>query len=192
MSKVTSKADSADTDTKDYESEVYNHAISALANLLPSINTVDSTTQNSIDSEINAYKQSGVDELNDEYNSDLSDLQDDSATRFGNLDNSMFMSGLSNLQNERAKSTSDLENTVESKEYDLLSNALSQNYSYADLLTDIINDYYDNTDSLASAYSKLSSSNNSSALSALSSGSSSKSLSSSDIKNIIASLSLLS
>lgn len=189
MSKVTSSTgNSANADTTDYESQVYNDAMSALADILPSINTIDATTKNAINSEIEAYMQSGVNNINNEYNSELSDLQDNSASRFGNLDNSMFLDGLGNLQNERASAVGDFANQAQSKEADLVSNALDKNYSYVDLLTQIINDYYNNADTLSKTYSNLKSSNTSSSSSS-SSGNSSPILSNSDIKTILSTLS---
>ena len=187
MSKVTSlTGNSANAGTTDYESQVYNDAMGALADILPSINTIDATTKNAINSEIEAYMQSGINNINNEYNSDLSDLQDNSASRFGNLDNSMFLDGLGNLQNERASAVGDFANQVQSKESDLVSNALEKNYSYVDLLTQIINDYYNNANTLSKTYSNLKTPTQSSSSS---SNNSSAGLSNSDIKTILSTLS---
>lgn len=187
MSKVTSSTgNSANADTTDYESQVYNDAMSALADILPSINTIDATTKNAINSEIEAYMQSRMNSINNEYNSDLSNLQNNSASRFGNLDNSMFLDGLGNLQNERASAVGDFANQAQSKESDLVSNALDKNYSYVDLLTQIINDYYNNADTLSKTYSNLKSST---ASSSATPGNSSPALSNSDIKTILSTLS---
>ena len=177
MSKVSSTLSSAasssdnSSNENDYESAIYDYAISTLSEILPNVNTIDGQTQNSIKSEIDAYETSGIEDINKYYNSGLTDLQNDSASRFGNLDNSMFIDSLSDLESERANAVGSFSQDVLSRQSELESEAIEQNYSYVDLLYDIINSYYDNSSVLANIYSQLNSDSSSSSSSSRSNSS---------------------
>jgi len=64
---------------------------------------------------------------------------------------------LGDIESERADAVSSFAQDVLSKQSDLESSALNQKYSLVDLLSGLINDYYDNTSKLADATSTSSS-----------------------------------
>src|SRR5574344_2107073 len=70
----------------DAQKAVYNYAQNALANILPQLNTFSSSTQDTMNSELNAYIQNGINDINSIYTPMIKSTQNDVASRFGNLD----------------------------------------------------------------------------------------------------------
>lgn len=150
----------SDYDMSDDESSIYNYALSTLASILPGINTFDSDTKNSIDSEVNAYKNEGISDINDLYNSSLTNLENDASSRFGNLDNSIFSNNLSNLESERSDAVSSFAQDVLSKKSSLESDELTKRYALIELLSGLSDDIYSKAlDALSTSLSGSSSEN---------------------------------
>ncbi len=133
---------SSSYDMSDAESSIYNYALNTLASILPGINTFDVDTQNSIQSQVNAYKDSGISDINELYNSTLLNLENDAASRFGNLDNSIFIDELNNLESERANSVSSFAQDILAKQSELESNELTKRYALVNLLNGLTDDIY--------------------------------------------------
>lgn len=131
-------------DMSDTEADIYNYALSAIANILPNINTFDTNTRSQLQSEVDAYKNSGIQDINNEYNTSLTSLENNAASRFGNLDNSIFTDSLSNLESERAKAVSSFAQNVLSKQSELESDELTQRYALINMLSGLANNTYDN------------------------------------------------
>lgn len=141
----------SDYQMSDSESLIYNYALSALASILPSVNTFDADTLNSIKSGVDAYKNTGIADINSLYNSSLSNLENDAASRFGNLDNSIFGDNLSNLESERSKAVSSFAQDVLAKQSELESDELTKRYSLINLLNGLTDDIYSRALSTISA-----------------------------------------
>lgn len=135
---------SSDYDMSDAESQIYNYALNTLANILPGINTFDTDTLNSIKSQVDAYKNEGITDINSLYNSDLSNLENDSVSRFGNLDNSIFADNLDNLESERSNAVSSFAQDVLAKQSELESDELTKRYALINLLSGLSDDIYSN------------------------------------------------
>lgn len=135
--------------TSDYnmsgdESDIYNYALSTLANILPQLNTFDPQTISSIQSSVDAYKNSGLNTINQAYNSSLKNIENDAVSRFGNLDNSAFVDNLNNIESERGKAVSSFAQDVLAKQSQLQSDELTKRYALAEFLNGIANNTYDN------------------------------------------------
>lgn len=135
--------------TSDYnmsgdESDIYNYALSTLASILPQLNTFDPQTISSIQSSVDAYKNSGLETINGMYNSSLKNIENDAVSRFGNLDNSAFVDNLNNVESERSKAVSSFAQDVLAKQSQLQSDELTKRYALAEFLNGIANDKYDN------------------------------------------------
>lgn len=135
---------SSNYNMSDAESQIYNYALNTLASILPGINTFDTDTLNSIKSQVNAYKDDGIADINSLYNSDLTNLENDSVSRFGNLDNSIFTDNLGNLESERANAVSSFAQDVLSKQSELESDELTKRYALINLLSGLSDDIYSN------------------------------------------------
>lgn len=143
------------------EAAIYDYALSTLANILPLVNTFDTNTLSSLQSEVDAYKQAGISDINDLYNSSLSNLENDAASRFGNLDNSIFTNSLNKLESERADAVSSFAQSVLAKQSELKSDELSQRYTLIKLLSGLSNDIYSNAlNAISTALSGSSSATN--------------------------------
>jgi hypothetical protein len=126
------------------ESDIYNYALSTLANILPQLNTFNPDTQSSIQSSVDAYKNSGLNTINQAYNSSLKNIENDAVSRFGNLDNSAFVDNMNNVESERSKAVSSFAQDVLAKQSTLESDELTKRYSLAEFLSGIANNTYDN------------------------------------------------
>jgi len=131
-------------DMSEGESAIYNYALSTLASILPQVNTFDTNTLSSIQSEVDAYKNSGIQSINETYNPMITDLQNNIATRFGNLDNSIFSDDLSKIESERANSVSSFAQDVLAKQSSLQSDELTKRYALINLLSGITDNTYNN------------------------------------------------
>lgn len=116
------------------EQKAYDYAGEQFALNLPELNVFDADTQRKLDKQVDAYINSGVDDINDIYEPILNDLQNDIASRFGNLDNSIFMDNLSGIEDSRAKAISDFSQDVQTYRQDLINNELANRYQYLDYL----------------------------------------------------------
>lgn len=134
----------SDYDMSDAESAIYNYALNTLANILPSVNTFDTDTLSSIKSQVDAYKNSGIQEINSAYSSDLQNLENDAVSRFGNLDNSVFSDNLSELESERADAVSSFAQNILAKQSELESDELTRRYALIQLLSGLSDDIYNN------------------------------------------------
>lgn len=183
----------ADYNMSDSEGAIYDYALNTLASILPNLNTFDTNTQSSIKSEVDAYKNSGVRTINDLYASSLMNLENDAASRFGNLDNSFFKDELNSLESERAGSVSSFAQNVLAKQSGLESEELNKRYALVNLLSGLSGDIYSNAlNAISTSLSGSSSANNynSNVYDALSSmaNTNSSSSSSSPIASLLSSL----
>lgn len=116
------------------EKKAYDYASKEFALNLPELNVFSADTQRDFDNQVQAFINQGVDEIKDIYTPMLQDLQNDIASRFGNLDNSVFMDNLSEIEDKRAEAVSDLVQSVQSYKQDLINNELANRYEYLDYL----------------------------------------------------------
>lgn len=155
-----------------YEKAVYDYAQKTLADIVPQINTFSQDTRNDIQSQLNAYQNQGEKTINNIYAPLLNNLKTDIASRFGNIDNSMFLDKLNNIENSRTGAIAQLAENILSKRNDLINNELTNRYNYINLLNSLQNQYGNNalntiTAALNSAKSYTQSSSNNSDLSSL-------------------------
>ena len=143
------------------QADIYNYALSTLANILPQLNTFDTNTENSLQSQINAYKNSGIEDINQTYNPMITSLENNISSRFGNLDNSMFGDNLSKIETERSKAVSSFAQDVLSKQSSLESDELTKRYALVNLLNGLADDTYNNAlKTISTALGSSSSANN--------------------------------
>lgn len=120
------------------EKKAYDYAGEQFALNLPNLNVFDADTQKRFDNQVQSYINQGVEDINDIYKPMLDDLQNDIASRFGNLDNSIFMDNLSEIEDKRADSISDFAQDVQTYRQDLINNELSNRYDYLTYLNNYL------------------------------------------------------
>lgn len=134
----------ADYDMSDNEASIYNYALSTLANILPQLNTFDTNTLSSLQSQVDAYKNSGIESINSIYNPMVTSLENDIVSRFGNLDNSIFTDDLNTIESKRANAVSSFAQDVLAKQSELESDELTKRYALAEFLNGLANNTYNN------------------------------------------------
>lgn len=118
----------------DDEKKSYEYAGEQFALNLPDVNVFSADTQKQFEKQIQSYINQGVEDINDIYTPMLDDLKNDIASRFGNLDNSVFMDNLSGIEDKRADAVSDLAQNAQVYRQDLINNELANRYDYLDYL----------------------------------------------------------
>lgn len=117
------------------EQAINKYVQDSLLTSLPNVNTFLPETIANMDSQIEAYTKKGIDSINDIYTPMIQSLQNNVASRFGNLDNSIFMENLNGLESKRASAVSSLAEDVQSKRSELINNELQNQYNYLNFLT---------------------------------------------------------
>lgn len=145
----------------DNEKAIYDYALSAIANILPKINTFSPDTLGSIQSSVEAYKNKGIDAINSTYSPMISNLENDIASRFGNLDNSIFSDDLNSIESKRSDAVSAFAQDVLAKQSQLQSDELEKRYSLVELLSGLANNTFDNAlNAISTSLGSSSSANN--------------------------------
>ncbi len=135
---------SANYTMSDSEKSAYDYAQNEFANNLKNVNVFSESTLKDLNDQVEAYRNQGIQTINDLYTPMIRDLQNNVASRFGNLDNSIFMDKLSGLESNRANSISALAQDVAAKKQELTANELANRYAYLDLLNNYQNQVYQN------------------------------------------------
>ncbi len=127
-----------------YEEQTLNYTQSQIQDNLKNINVFSPTTMDSIYKELDAFKTQGINDINEMYTPMLQELQENVASRFGNLDNSIFMDNLNSIESKRADAISDLALNLQNKQSSLINNELSNRYNYLNYLSNLQNSINDN------------------------------------------------
>lgn len=125
----------------DAEKEIYDYSQNSFLQNLPNINVFSEDTQKSLQDQLDAYTQNGLNTIQNYYAPMLSDLKTDIASRFGNFDNSVFLDKLNTIEANRASAMSDFAQDVEAKRNELINDELNNRYNYLNFLNGIQNKY---------------------------------------------------
>ena len=138
---VSKKGDtiSSNYNMNDYEKAIYDYAQKTISEKLPELNVFNSDTAKDINSQVEAYKNQALQTLDSLYKPMIKNLTNDIASRFGNIDNSMFLDNLSSIENNRANAMSDLVQDIQTYKSDLFNNELANRYNYINLLNTLVN-----------------------------------------------------
>lgn len=128
----------------DIQNQAYNYAQNAFADNLSSVNSFSPETLKNLYSQVDAYRNKGIAEINNVYNPMINSLKTDIASRFGNFNNSSFLNNLNTLENSRANSISALAQDVTSRQNELVNDELSNRYQLLSFLNNYTNQVYNN------------------------------------------------
>lgn len=118
----------------DAEKEAYEYAQNKFAKNLSKLNVFDEDTKKELNNTVNTFIEAGTKDINDIYEPILTELQNDIASRFGNLDNSIFMDNLNSIEEKRAEAVGELAQNAELLRQDLVNNELANRYEFMDFL----------------------------------------------------------
>lgn len=105
--------------------------------------------------QLNAYKKQGIKEIDSIYTPMETSLKNDIASRFGNLDNSVFLDKLSKITDNKAQAVSSLSDSLLMKRDQLYANELQNRMNYISVLSGLSTNY----DNRALAYLDIAKSN---------------------------------
>lgn len=127
-----------------YEDYLREYTQKAFASALPNISTFLPETVASFNNQVQAFQNQGLRTINQTYDPILKNIQNNIASRFGNLDNSMFMDNLSGIESKRAEAMSLLAQDVQAKQSELINNELQRRYNYMNMLMGVQNNQFNN------------------------------------------------
>lgn len=116
------------------QQKAFDYAQKAFADGLSSINVFSEDTQKQLNNQVDAYTQNALKELNTLYAPMLQNVREDSARRFGNLDNSVFLDNLNSVENNRANALSSLAQNIVAKQNELINDELQNRYNYLNFM----------------------------------------------------------
>lgn len=126
------------------QAETYEFTEKEFLENLPNISTFLPETLNAFSKELEAYQNTGLKTINNAYKSAETNLRNNIATRFGNLDNSSFLEGLEKINNSKADSVTQLAENVSAKNSELFDDELQRRYNYLNLLLNYQNNQFNN------------------------------------------------
>lgn len=129
---VTSSYNMGDT-----EKSIYDGIQDNLETSLKNLYTISDEKQQQWNDELDAYKKAGIEEINSIYNPMINNLRDNIASRFGNLDNSIFMDNLNTITDKQAKAVSDLSDNLLTKQDELYTKEMQNRMNYITLLSNL-------------------------------------------------------
>lgn len=143
---TTKKGDnvSSNFNLSEFEEAALNYVQENFAKNLKNINTFSPETIKSINSQVDAFKNNAVKEINNIYNPMISDLKNDIASRFGSFNNSAFLNDLKDIESNRASVVSSLAQDVETKRNELQNNELAKRYEFLNFLSNYQDNFYNN------------------------------------------------
>lgn len=145
----------------DDEKQIYDYVQDSFLESLKNVNVFDQQTKDDIDAQVDAYKNKGLDLINDTYTPMINDLKNDIASRFGNFDNSVFMDNLNSIESNRADAMNSLTQDVLAQRNNLINDELTRRYNYLNLLSGTQDQIMNNILSYLSAAMQNSSAGNS-------------------------------
>ena len=149
-----------DYNMSDAEKQAYDYAQKSFADNLSSINVFDDETKQKLQDQVDAYTLNGQKMIDNLYTPMLNSLKNDIASRFGNLDNSVFMDNLNSIEDKRADSMSSLAQDILAKQDEVVGNELARRYTYLSFLQDVQNQIDSNMLNLINASRQNSTSGN--------------------------------
>ncbi len=119
------------------EKKIYNSIQNNLYNSLNGLFDITDENKKEWNKQLNAIKEQGIQQINDVYTPMETNLRNNIANRFGNLDNSVFLDNLNEITDKRSQAVSDLSNTLLSTQNELYSNELSNRINSISFLNNL-------------------------------------------------------
>ncbi len=121
----------------DAEKRIYNSIQSGLNSSLNNLFTISDEQRKEWNSQLDALKNQGIEEINSIYTPMETNLKNDIASRFGNLDNSVFLDNLNEITDKRAKAVATLSDNILSTQNELYAEELQNRINTITLLSNL-------------------------------------------------------
>mgnify|MGYP006916037798 CR=1 FL=1 len=133
---IKSSYNMSDTERNIYDS-VQNNLSDSLSNLFNISDNQRIEWQN----QLNALKNQGMQNINDIYTPMQNNLKNDIASRFGSLDNSVFLDKLNTIVNNKAKAVADLSNNLALEQNNLYTQEIQNRINLINMLDSLNNSF---------------------------------------------------
>ena len=121
----------------DAEKNIFNSIQQGMNSGLTNLFNISDTERKQWDNQLNAPKEQGIENINSIYSPMENSLKNDIASRFGNLDNSVFLDKLNAITNNKAKAVASLSNNLAATQNDLYTEELNNRMNTLSLLNNI-------------------------------------------------------
>ncbi|MBE7712676.1 MAG: hypothetical protein E7Z87_02920 [Cyanobacteria bacterium SIG26] len=121
----------------DTEKSIYDGVQQNLSTSLANLFKISDETQKSWQEELDNYRNTGIEEIENIYTPMETELRNNIASRFGNLDNSVFMDKLDAITDKKADAIAELSDNLVAKRDELYSTELANRLNYISLLNDL-------------------------------------------------------
>lgn len=128
----------------DDEQNLLNYTNKNLLSGLENINVFSDEVQRGIQNQVDAYTQQGIRTLNETYTPMFRELKSDIASRFGNLDNSVFLDNLNEIEKNRTNAIENLTQNILAKQSELYETEMNNRYNYLNQLSNVNQNLYSN------------------------------------------------
>lgn len=119
------------------EKNIYNGIQNNLATSLNNLFEISDEKQKQWNSELEAFKKTGIKNINDIYTPIETNLKNDIASRFGNFDNSIFMDNLNEITDKKADAIASLSDALTMRQQELYSTEMANRINYITLLSNL-------------------------------------------------------
>lgn len=126
------------------QKQIYDSVQNNMAGVLNNLFEISDPQRVEWQNQLSAIKNVGLQNINDIYTPLQNSLQNDIASRFGNLDNSVFLDNLNKITNNKSKAVADLSNNLALMQNDLYNQELQNRMNLLSLLDGLNNSINNN------------------------------------------------
>lgn len=146
---VASTSRSGNTVNSDYnmsktQKKIYNSIQNNMAGVLNDLFTISDPQRTEWQNQLSAIKNIGMDNINSIYTPLQNSLKNDIASRFGNLDNSVFLDKLNAITDNKSRAIADLSNNLALAQSDLYNQEIQNRMNLLSLLDGLNNSLHSN------------------------------------------------
>ncbi len=143
----TSKSDNtvnSNFTMSDVQKNIYDSIQNNMSGVLSNLFTISDPQRKEWQSQLSAMQNAGIQNINDIFTPIQNNLKNDIASRFGNLDNSVFLDNLNAITNNKSKAIADLANNILLAQSDLYNQEIQNRMNMLSLLDGLNNSINNN------------------------------------------------
>lgn len=126
------------------EKEIYDSVQDNLMSSLGNLFSISDEKREEWGNQLDAYKNQGIKEINDIFTPMETDLKNDISSRFGNLNNSIFLDQLDNITDKKAQATAQLSENITALQSDLYNQELTNRLNLISFLNGLYSGFNNN------------------------------------------------
>ncbi len=135
---------SSDYNMNDTQKNIYDSVLDNMAGVLSNLFEISAPQRTEWNNQLSAMKNIGIQNINDIYTPIQNSLRNDIASRFGNLDNSIFLDKLNAITSNKSKAIADLSNNLALAQNDLYTQEIKNRMNLLTLLDGLNNSINNN------------------------------------------------